>query len=132
MRDIRTKKSQFRGAAIACLIAAGALIVAHRDTANEHVHVVVNRAGDDGPTWHRHDDIYKMRDAVGRIDDHGHGRRRRIEAIERGLDRVVPHVEQPFTDRQPQPDAARPSATDRMLFETPRFRREHLWFSIHP
>jgi AAA domain/Relaxase/Mobilisation nuclease domain len=45
-----------------------ALIVAHRDTANEHVHVVVNRAGDDGPTWHRHDDIYKMRDAVGRIE----------------------------------------------------------------
>jgi hypothetical protein len=45
-----------------------ALIVAHRDTANEHVHVVVNRAGDDGPTWHRHDDIYKIRDAVGRIE----------------------------------------------------------------
>ena len=49
-----------------------ALVVAHRDTANEHVHIVVNRAGDDGPTWNRYDDIYKMHEAVRRIElDYG-------------------------------------------------------------
>ena len=48
------------------------LVVAHRDTAHEHVHVVVNRVGDDGPTWHRHDDLFKMREAVRSIEiDYG-------------------------------------------------------------
>src|SRR5260370_1025627 len=43
--------------------------------------------------------------AVGSIEDHGRGRGRLIETIERGLDRMVPHIKKPLADREPQPDA---------------------------
>jgi len=96
-----------------------ALIVAHRDTANEHVHVVVNRAGDDGPTWHRYDDIYKIRDAVGRIElDYGliphHVRDLPAPELTSGAYREALHTgRQPLADRvRDQAAAAFAEATD--------------------
>jgi len=55
-----------------------ALIVAHRDTANEHVHVVVNRVLDGGRTWRPRDDVLK---AFATVQD--------IE-IDLGLIRTIP------------------------------------------
>jgi hypothetical protein len=49
-----------------------ALVIAHRDTDKEHVHVVVNRVGDDGRAWNPKRDMVKAREAVRRIEiDHG-------------------------------------------------------------
>ena len=45
-----------------------ALIVAHRDTAHEHVHVVVNRVGDDGGVWRSCLDLRKAQIALRRIE----------------------------------------------------------------
>ena len=49
-----------------------ALIIAHRDTEKDHVHVVVNRVGPDGRAWSPRRDMVKAREAVRRIEiDHG-------------------------------------------------------------
>jgi Ti-type conjugative transfer relaxase TraA len=53
-----------------------ALVVAHRDTDQEHIHVVVNRVGDDGRAWLPRVDLFKARDAIQSIE------------IEYGLTRV--------------------------------------------
>src|SRR5579864_699816 len=45
-----------------------ALIVAHRDTDHEHVHVVVNRVGDDGRAWEKGDDLVRASRAIRRIE----------------------------------------------------------------
>ena len=45
-----------------------ALVVAHRDTDHEHVHVVVNRVGDDGRGWLPSIDLLKARDAIQHIE----------------------------------------------------------------
>ncbi|HXO42373.1 MAG TPA: AAA family ATPase, partial [Thermoanaerobaculia bacterium] len=50
------------------LVGHQALVVAHRDTANEHVHVVVNRTRDDGPAWREGNDLFKMYQAVKRVE----------------------------------------------------------------
>jgi Ti-type conjugative transfer relaxase TraA len=49
-----------------------ALVVAHRDTDHEHVHVVVNRVGDDDRAWKRENDLVKASGAIRRIEvDYG-------------------------------------------------------------
>jgi Ti-type conjugative transfer relaxase TraA len=54
------------------LAAHQAIVIAHRDTDKEHVHIVVNRVGDDGRAWDRSDDKINARDAVRRIElDYG-------------------------------------------------------------
>jgi Ti-type conjugative transfer relaxase TraA len=45
-----------------------ALVVAHRDTAHEHLHIVVNRVGDDGRAWPPGYDIPKVLAAVRHIE----------------------------------------------------------------
>src|ERR1700688_474465 len=45
-----------------------ALVVVHRDTDHEHVHVVVNRVGDDGRAWDQANDLVKASDAIRRIE----------------------------------------------------------------
>ncbi len=45
-----------------------ALVVAHRDTDHEHVHVVVNRVGDDGRAWEKENDLVKASGAIRRIE----------------------------------------------------------------
>jgi len=50
------------------LVRHQALLVAHGDTDREHVHVVVNRVGDDGRTWHRGFDLVNAWKAVHRIE----------------------------------------------------------------
>jgi relaxase-like protein len=45
-----------------------ALIVAHRDTDHEHVHVIVNRVGDDDRTWRKDMDLVKSNGAIRRIE----------------------------------------------------------------
>ena len=45
-----------------------ALVIAHRDTDKQHVHVVVNRVGPDGRAWSPHRDMVRARDAVRRIE----------------------------------------------------------------
>jgi Ti-type conjugative transfer relaxase TraA len=45
-----------------------ALVVAHRDAAHEHVHIVVNRVGDDGRGWLPSVDLLKARDAIQHIE----------------------------------------------------------------
>jgi hypothetical protein len=49
-----------------------ALVIAHRDTAKDHVHVVVNRVGPDGRGWSPRRDMVRARDTVRRIEtDYG-------------------------------------------------------------
>lgn len=49
-----------------------ALVVAHRDTDHEHVHVVVNRVGDDDRAWKQDKDLVKASGAIRRIEvDYG-------------------------------------------------------------
>ncbi len=45
-----------------------ALVIAHRDTAKEHVHLVVNRVGPNGRAWDPRRDMVKARDAIRRIE----------------------------------------------------------------
>jgi hypothetical protein len=45
-----------------------ALVVAHRDTDHEHVHIVVNRVGDEGRGWLPSLDLLKTRDAIQHIE----------------------------------------------------------------
>jgi Ti-type conjugative transfer relaxase TraA len=45
-----------------------ALIVAHRDTDHEHVHVIVNRVGDDDRTWRKDMDLVKSKGAIRLIE----------------------------------------------------------------
>src|SRR6202049_112356 len=45
-----------------------ALVVAHRDTDHEHVHVVVNRVGDDDRAWKKDKDLVKASRAIRRIE----------------------------------------------------------------
>jgi hypothetical protein len=45
-----------------------ALVIRHCDTDHDHVHVVVNRVGDDGLLWHRDWDWVKTSDAMQRIE----------------------------------------------------------------
>jgi hypothetical protein len=45
-----------------------AVVIAHRDTDKEHVHVVVNRVGDDGRAWDPHRDMVAAREAIRRIE----------------------------------------------------------------
>ena len=60
-----------------------ALVVAHGDTDHEHVHVVVNRVGDDGRPWHPAYDNLKVLAAIRDIE------------IEFGLTRIVAREEVP-------------------------------------
>ncbi|HEV3459847.1 MAG TPA: AAA family ATPase [Thermoanaerobaculia bacterium] len=45
-----------------------ALVIAHRDTEKQHVHIVVNRVGPDGRAWSTRRDMVRARDAVRRIE----------------------------------------------------------------
>jgi hypothetical protein len=45
-----------------------ALVIAHRDTDHEHVHVVVNRVGDDGRAWEKENDLVKASGAIRSIE----------------------------------------------------------------
>jgi Ti-type conjugative transfer relaxase TraA len=45
-----------------------ALVIAHRDTNHEHVHVVVNRVGDDGRAWEKENDLIKASGAIRSIE----------------------------------------------------------------
>ncbi len=45
-----------------------AVLVAHRDTEKEHVHLIVNRVGPNGRAWDLHDDMVKAREAIRRIE----------------------------------------------------------------
>jgi AAA domain/Relaxase/Mobilisation nuclease domain len=92
------------------LLGHQALVVAHRDTANEHVHVVVNRVREDGPAWRESNDLLKAYEAVRRIEiDHG---------LSRDCDRDLPTPELTsgtyrqalHTGRQPLADRVRDQA----------------------
>jgi len=49
-----------------------AVVMAHRDTNREHVHVVVNRVGEDGRAWDPKRDLVKAYEAVHEIEaEHG-------------------------------------------------------------
>jgi Ti-type conjugative transfer relaxase TraA len=49
-----------------------AVLIAHRDTDNEHVHIVVNRIGDDGRTWRPFRDMTHAHEAIPGIEiDYG-------------------------------------------------------------
>ena len=45
-----------------------ALVIAHGDTEREHVHVVVNRVGEDGRAWETRQDMVKAYEAVHEIE----------------------------------------------------------------
>ena len=44
------------------------VVIAHRDTDKEHVHLVVNRVGDDGRAWELTADVTRAREAIRRIE----------------------------------------------------------------
>src|ERR1700724_3037426 len=45
-----------------------AIVIAHRDTDKAHVHLAVNRVGEDGRAWDARRDKVKAREAVRRIE----------------------------------------------------------------
>jgi len=45
-----------------------ALLIAHRDTPCEHVHIMVNRVGDDGRVWKPYRDMVKARRPIPQIE----------------------------------------------------------------
>jgi Relaxase/Mobilisation nuclease domain len=58
-----------------------AVLIAHRDTDNEHVHIVVNRIGDDGRAWRPFRDMVHAHEAIPGIEiDYGLTRTGRDQA----------------------------------------------------
>ncbi|HXO41757.1 MAG TPA: relaxase/mobilization nuclease domain-containing protein, partial [Thermoanaerobaculia bacterium] len=45
-----------------------ALLIAHNDTPREHVHIMVNRVGDDGEVWDPFQDMVKARRPIPQIE----------------------------------------------------------------
>src|SRR5262249_46344707 len=45
-----------------------AVLIAHNDTDNEHVHIVVNRIGDDGRAWRPFRDMVRAHEAIPAIE----------------------------------------------------------------
>jgi hypothetical protein len=87
-----------------------ALVVAHRDTGHEHVHVVVNRVGDDFRGWYTHNDLIKAGDAMRRIElDYG---LTRPDALRLGLPELSFRAYQHalHSGRQPLADRVREQA----------------------
>src|SRR5262245_12522950 len=83
------------------------LVVAHGDTDREHVHVVVNRVGEDGRAWELRQDMRRAYEAVHAIEAE-HGLRRTGERALGAPD--LPqgaHQEARRTARQPLADRLR-------------------------
>jgi hypothetical protein len=58
-----------------------AVLIAHNDTDNEHVHIVVNRIGDDGRAWRPFRDMPHAHEAIPCIEiDYGLSRTGRDQA----------------------------------------------------
>jgi hypothetical protein len=84
-----------------------ALVIAHGDTSKEHVHVVVNRVGDDFRAWNARRDMVKANEVVHELERE-HGLR-----LTGGSDHAAPELSTPAyqealrTGRQPLADRVR-------------------------